>query len=389
MSTKKIVILGSTGSIGVNALNVISTLPKDKYKIIALTAQRNIALLEQQVKTYHPEYAGVTNPQLAKVLEEKVRKAGLHTRVLTGNDALEQVATLNEANFVLISVVGAVGLRPLVAALKAGKTVALANKEPIVTAGEIVMSLVKKMGTRLLPVDSEHSAIFQCIDGTPRENIRKIVLTASGGPFYKYSKKDLQKVTVEDTLKHPSWKMGRKITVDSATLMNKGFEIIEARYLFDMPLEKLGIVVHPQSIVHSMVEFIDGNTAGIFSVPDMRLPIQYALTYPARVDTGLPAIDWSKPKAFEFYPIDSNRFPCLALALEALKAGGTMPTVLNAANEVAVEAFLKHVINFQEISKIISIVLEKHKPVRKPDLETIEFYDKHTRTETERVISKC
>lgn len=337
---KKIVILGSTGSIGTTTLKVLEKFDKN-YQVLGLSADRNIELLEEQIRKFRPKVVAVMNETAAEKLRAKSKE--LRVKVLSGIEGLKELAVLPEANFIVFAVVGAVGLLPFLEAIRAGKTVALANKETLVIAGELILKEVKKYGAKILPLDSEHSAVFQCLDKENKKELKRIILTASGGPFYRYSLKQLRKVTVEEALKHPRWKMGRKITIDSATLMNKGLETIEAHYLFDCPYEKIDILIHPESIVHSMVEFADRTLRAQISLPDMRFPIQYALTYPQRIDTGLPSLDWDKVSGLHFFLPEKDKFPGLDLAIESGKKGETYPAVLNAANEVAVDLSLIHI----------------------------------------------
>lgn len=350
---KKISVLGSTGSIGTSALNVITHL--NNFKLIGLTANKNRSLLKEQSEKFNPEITAV------------------------GSDGLKNISLISKADVVLISVVGAAGLIPLINAIKLKKKIALANKEALVIAGDLITGLLKKYPAKIIPVDSEHSAIFQCIDGKSRKEISKIILTASGGPFRNYSKKNLSKVKLKDVLKHPTWKMGRKITVDSATMINKGFEVIEAHYLFDVPYQKIEVVIHPQSIVHSAVEFIDGSIISQMSKTDMRLAIQYALTYPERKVSTVKKLDLPAVGKLEFIKFSAKNFPCFELALTSAKIGGTMPAVLNAANEVAVKKFLEGKIRFLQIPKLIERAMKRHRAIKNPNLEDILDADFETR----------
>ncbi len=366
---RKVVILGSTGSIGVNTLKVMDQLGPS-FRVVALSAYGNITKLLEQIKQYSPEAVAVWEAADA----EKIRSKGIRVRgkaliVLSGIEGLVELAQWSGADVVLSAVVGAIGLRPLLAALRAGKTVALANKEALIMAGDLVMSEAKRWKATLLPVDSEHSAIFQCLHGS-RKEINRLLLTASGGPFYKYRGK-LSEVTVEQALNHPTWKMGKKITIDSATLMNKGIETIEAAILFGLPIDRVQIVIHPQSIVHSLVDYADGAMLAQLSWPDMCLPIQYALTYPLRLPGTLKSLDLPKVKNLEFFEPDFKRFPCLTLAREAARKGGSWPTVLNAADEVAVYAFLNHRIRFTDIARIVEKTLSKFKGSSRSTLEHV------------------
>ncbi len=382
---KGIVVLGSTGSIGINALEVIKSLGPD-YQVVGLSAQKNIQLLEEQIKQFHPRVVAVMDEEATERLRAKSKE--LRVKVLQGTEGLKELAVLPEANFVVFAVVGAIGLIPLLNAVRAGKTIALANKETLVIAGEIILQEAKKKQVKILPLDSEHSAIFQCLHKERHNEVRKVILTASGGPFYGYSLNKLRKVTVQQALRHPQWKMGEKITIDSATLMNKGLETIEAHHLFNLPYEKIDILIHPESMVHSLVEFIDGTLRAQISFPDMRYPIQYALTYPRRVNTHLPSLDWDKVRRLNFFLPKRKKFPCLDLAIEAGKKGGTYPAVLNAANEIAVDSFLKKRISFLQIGEIVEKVLEKHKSIKNPNLEDILAFDSWARRKTEELVSK-
>lgn len=340
-SRTRVVVLGSTGSIGVNALGVLKRLG-ERFQVTGLSTHGNIALLEQQVREFQPEQVSVWNEDQARTLRSKgIKSNGKPLEVLSGLEGLVELAGQENAEVVLSAVVGAIGLKPLLTALKAGKRVALANKEALIMAGELVVAEAKRWNATLLPVDSEHSALFQCLHGEQPRAVRRLILTASGGPFYR-SKKSLDRVSVKEALAHPTWKMGRKITIDSATLMNKGIETLEAAILFEIPLERVEVVIHPQSIVHSLVDFVDGAMIAQLSWPDMCLPIQYALTYPERVPGRLEPLDLVKAQKLDFLKPDFRRFPCLSLARAAGLKRGTWPTVLNAANEVAVHTFLAY-----------------------------------------------
>ena len=353
---KKIAVLGSTGSIGRQALDVIRALP-DELKVVALTGNKNLELLERQIREFHPEmFCPAVKPD-----------TGYGGEFLSA----EEIASHPEVDFVIVATTGKAGLSPTLAALQAGKTVALANKEVLVMAGETIVREASLHHAQILPIDSEHSAIWQCLQGEENKP-QRLFLTASGGPFHHYSQSQLAKVTPEQALQHPVWKMGRKVTIDSATLMNKGLEVIEAHWLFSFPFDSIEILFHPQSIVHSMVEFIDGSLKAQLSWPDMRLPIQYALSYPRRwPNSELPRLDWNKIKSLDFEPVDYDRFPCLKLAVSTGKSGGTYPTVLCAADEVAVELFLSHRISFTDIARIVQKTLEQHRNISQPSLEEI------------------
>lgn len=359
---KHVTILGSTGSIGRSALEVISRC-RDRFKVVGLTAKNNIGLLEEQIKAFNPEIAAVADETCALELRKK-----LGIRVLSGDSGIAEVASYNKADFVLSAIIGFAGLFPTLSAVRAGKTIGLANKESLVVAGEIVMKDAVKSGAKIIPVDSEHSAIFQCIEGRSRESVKRIVITASGGPFLGKSSSELNKVTIEDALKHPNWDMGKKITIDSATLMNKGLEVIEAHRLFGFSPDMIDVLIHPQSIIHSMIELKDRSCIAQLSVPDMKGPISYALTYPERLDDGhMPCLDLSAIGKLTFQKPDTECFPCLLYAYEAMKEGGTMPAVLNAANEVAVAAFMQSEIGFNDIPVVINNTMQLHE--RKPALE--------------------
>jgi 1-deoxy-D-xylulose-5-phosphate reductoisomerase len=379
---KKVVIIGSTGSIGKSALNLFDKALKD-YKVLAISANENAVELRKQVKKYSPKYAVI----LDKTKEKELKRACGRTKVLTGYEGLADIASLKEADIVLISVVGAAGIKPLMAAIKAGKKIALANKESLIIAGDIIKAAVKKYGAEIIPVDSEHSAIFQCLQGNKIKQVKKLIITASGGPFINHPAEQLKKVTVKKALTHPTWKMGRKITIDSGTLMNKGLEVIEAHYLFDIPYEKIGVVIHPQSIVHSMVEYIDGSVIAQMSNPDMRLPIMYALTYPERKNGVIKPLKLTELKRLEFHPVDLKKFRAFGLAVRAGKTGGTMPACMNAANEVAVKNFLDERISFDKIPYYIEKAMNMHKTIKNADLNDIMDSDKNTRKLTEDMIN--
>jgi 1-deoxy-D-xylulose-5-phosphate reductoisomerase len=373
--TKRISILGSTGSIGVNALDVVRRLNNGNgnnspFRIFGLSAQRNVEAIKTQIKEFKPGAVVVSDNGAAENLKTWARRNQPKLKVWQGPEGLERLAS-EKVDLLLSSVVGSVGLLPLLAAVKAGRTVALANKEALIVAGELITSEAKKSGAELIPVDSEHSAIFQCIQSTPRKQIKKLILTASGGAFYR-RQGELDKVTVKEALNHPTWKMGNKITIDCATLMNKGLEAIEAHHLFGIPMEDIDIVVHPQSIIHSLVEFSDGAMLAQLSHPDMRLPIQYALTYPDRLPTPLKTLNLADVQKLEFYKPDFHRFPCLSLALSAGKRGGTWPAVLNGANEVAVRSFIEEKISFLDIPRIIRLVLAAYRPGKGADIATLD-----------------
>ncbi len=367
---KNVVLLGSTGSIGTSTVKVAEDLP-DRIRLLALAAGNNSELLIEQTRRHQPAAISIKDPAKAQALRDAV---GTACEVYSGTEGLMKLATLPAADIVLIAIVGTAGLQPALAAIRAGKDIAVASKEILVMAGEIVMREARKHGVKVLAVDSEHSAIFQCLDGKPADSVRKLWLTASGGPFRDktaWPREKFSEITVERALKHPSWVMGRKITIDSATLFNKGLEMIEARWLFDIEMARVGVVVHPQSIVHSMVEFVDGSLLAQLSTPDMCLPIQYALTYPGRAGSDRVQTNFPKIGSLTFEEPDEERFPALALARRAGEVGGTLPAVLNAANEVAVEAFVNRQINFPQITETVRRTLKAHQTVAHPTLEQI------------------
>ena len=371
---KRLVILGSTGSIGRQTLEVVRE--QEGLEIIALAAGTNVSLMEEQIREFHPAYAVMREAAASEQL--KIRVADCNVKVLAGMDGLLEISSLKEYDVLVTAIVGMIGIRPTISAIKAGKTIALANKETLVTAGHIIIPMAEEMGVSILPVDSEHSAIFQSMNGEPVERIRKIWLTASGGPFRGKSCDDLVKVRVEDALKHPNWSMGRKITIDSATMVNKGLEVMEAKWLFHVDYDQIQVVVHPQSIVHSMVEYVDGAVIAQLGIPDMKLPIQYALFYPDRRPASQKKLDISMLSKLTFEEPDWNTFAGLRLALEAGKAGGSMPTVYNAANEKAVSLFLNSKIAFLEIPEIIEECMEHHKKIEHPDVEQILAAEQET-----------
>lgn len=371
---KKIAILGSTGSIGTQTLDVVRG--NNDIQVLGISAGRNILKLEEQVREFHPRLVAVWDEQAAKDLQ--IRIADLPVEVVSGMDGLLQLATMDETDILVTAVVGMIGIRPTMEAICAGKDIALANKETLVTAGHLIMPLAKEKGVQILPVDSEHSAIFQAIHGENKKEIHKLLITASGGPFRGRKREDLQQVTVADTLKHPNWVMGQKITVDSATLVNKGLEVMEARWLFDMDLDHIQVVVQPQSIIHSMVEFKDGAVMAQLGTPDMRLPIQYALYYPERRYLDGERLDFHKLRQITFEEPDMDTFLGLPMAIQAAQAGGSMPTVFNAANELAVKLFLQEKIRFLDIYQIIGQSMGRHKVIRHPDLDQILDVEKET-----------
>jgi 1-deoxy-D-xylulose-5-phosphate reductoisomerase len=374
---KNVVLLGSTGSIGTSAIKVAEDLP-NHIRLIGLAAGDNAELLLKQAQKHQPEAVSINNYAKSRELEKAI---GATAQVYAGDEGLIHLATLPSADIVLIAIVGTAGLKPALAAIRAGKDIAIASKEILVMAGEIVMNEARKHGVHVLAVDSEHSAIFQCLDGQSSEHVRKLWLTASGGPFRTTPKEEFPDLTVERALKHPSWVMGPKITIDSATLFNKGLEMIEARWLFDIGIERIGVLVHPQSIIHSMVEFVDGALLAQLSTPDMCLPIQYALTYPERIPSERVQTDFVKLGSLTFEAPDEDRFPSLQLARRAGETGGTLPAVLNAANEVAVDSFLKKKINFPQITETVRRVMDAHTVVKHPTLEKLLEADAWARAE--------
>ena len=364
---KKIAILGSTGSIGTQTLEVVRE-NKD-IEVLALAAGNNIGLLEKQIREFVPKLVCVWKEEKAKELQSKIRD--MDVKVVSGMDGLLEVATMEGSEILVTAIVGMIGIRPTIAAIEAGKDIALANKETLVTAGHIIMPLAKKMGVKILPVDSEHSAIFQSLQGSRRGELKKILLTASGGPFRGKHQEDLLNIRVEDALKHPNWEMGRKITIDSSTMVNKGLEVMEARWLFDVDIDDVQVVVQPQSVIHSMVEFVDGAVIAQLGTPDMKLPIQYALYYPKRRFLPGERVDFWKIGHLDFEKPDTETFYGLELAYEAGRTGGTLPTVFNAANELAVSQFLNREIKYLEIIEIIEDCMRAHKTITNPTVEQI------------------
>lgn len=365
---KNIVVLGSTGSIGTQTLEIVDAYP-DRLQVVALAAGSNVEKIEPQIRKYHPKKVVMFDEAAAKALKTKV--ADLDVTVLAGMSGLIEICTMEEADVILTAVVGMIGITPTIEAIKAGKDIALANKETLVTAGHIIMPLAKQMGVSILPVDSEHSAIFQSLNGEPKNRLKKILLTASGGPFRGMSKAQLADKTVKDALKHPNWSMGPKITIDSATMVNKGLEVMEAGWLFDVNYDQIQVVVHPQSIIHSMVEYVDGAVIAQLGLPDMKLPIQYALFYPDRLPMNTEGIDFFQLGQVSFEKPDLETFQGLKLAYEAFEKGGSMPTVFNAANEKAVSLFLHEKIRFLDIADIIAETMSRHQVIAHPDVEQI------------------
>ncbi|MFQ5598102.1 MAG: 1-deoxy-D-xylulose-5-phosphate reductoisomerase [Nitrospiria bacterium] len=382
---KKIVILGATGSIGDNTLDILSRFP-ERFQIIGLTAKSSDVKLEKIIRTHRPKVVSLADKKAASALANRMGRATVE--VLGGEEGLQEVARLPEADLVISAIVGAAGLLPTLSAIKAGKTVALANKEPLVMAGEIIQREAKLKGVPILPIDSEHSAIFQVLHGERNQDIRRIILTASGGPLLRLSNERKRSITPKEALAHPNWKMGPKISIDSATLMNKGLEIIEARWLFDIPPGQIDVVIHPESIVHSMVEFVDRSVIAQLGLPDMRTPISYVLNYPERTPLSLPSLDLTELGTLTFERPDTHAFPLLSTAYNALKRGGTIPSVLNAANEVAVQAFLDRSIGFLEINQVIQKTVDAHRPQAVQDLGDVFEADRWARNEGRRRIAQ-
>ena len=372
---KKIAILGSTGSIGTQTLDVVRN--NGDIRVVGISAGHNADKAEEQIREFHPEIAVIYDGQAAEELRIRVRDTD--TRVLSGMDGLLELAVMPDADILVTAIVGMIGIRPTLAAIEAGKDIALANKETLVTAGHLIIPLAREKGVRILPVDSEHSAIFQCLHGEDRRQVHKLLITASGGPFRGKKTAELSNIRPEVALKHPTWSMGRKITIDSATLVNKGLEVMEARWLFDVPLERIQVVVQPQSIIHSMVEFEDGAVMAQLGSPDMRLPIQYALYYPERRYLPGERLDFTKLRSIEIDEPDMETFRGLPLAIQAAKEGGSMPTVFNAANEEAVALFLDHKIGFLDIYRIIEGAMNRHRTIENPDLGQILSVEAETR----------
>jgi 1-deoxy-D-xylulose-5-phosphate reductoisomerase len=380
---KKISLLGSTGSIGVNTLDVVDRNP-ESFQILAMSAGSNVELFAKQVRKFKPKVASLFDTTKIAALKERV--ADLDVEIIPGEEGSIAVATLPESDIVVSGVVGSAGLVPAIEALKAGKNLALANKETLVIAGELVLKEAEKTNSKIIPIDSEHSAIFQALNGEKKERIKKIILTASGGPFRTFSLDKMETVTVKDALNHPNWKMGAKITIDSSTMMNKGLEYIEAKWLFgiDTPVE---IIVHAQSIIHSMIEFVDTSIMAQLGIPDMRVPIAYALTYPDRFECELPSLDLASMGDLTFEAPDIVRFPCLQLAIDAMEMGQTMPAILNAANEIAVQAFLDELIPYKDIAELIRMVMHNHRPSPLNDLQDVLNADLWAREETTKLIT--
>lgn len=380
---KNIAILGSTGSIGQSSLEVIRRYP-ESFRVAALSTNSRIDTLEKQIREFKPAEVAVTDPLKAEELE---RQFGDSVSVRKGEEGLCAIVSRDDVDVVISSLVGFAGLRPTVHAIKRRKKIALANKETLVAAGHIITKLIEEYGVELVPIDSEHSAILQCLVGEPKEAIRRLILTASGGPFLSTPKDDLKRVTVEQALKHPNWKMGSKITIDSATLMNKGLEVIEAHWLFGLPPSAIDVVIHPQSVIHSMVEFVDGSVKAQLGLPDMKIPIAYALSAPGRLPAPVPPVSFASIGSLTFYEPDTNRFPALAIAYDAVREGGTAPATMNAANEVAVQAFLNGKLSFTLIADLIRRTLDHNGVRQNPELEHIFEADRNARTFAFEVLS--
>lgn len=380
---KKIAILGSTGSIGTQTLEVVAAYP-ERYEVYALCAHRSIDKLIEQARTFHPEVVCIADETLYPALCEAL--SDLEIKVWAGEDAIAQMVTMPSIDVVVAAMVGYAGLRPTIEAIKAGKTIALANKETLVVAGEIICALAQQYHAPILPVDSEHSAIFQSLVGEDQSEIEKILLTASGGPFRTYTLDQMRQVTAADALRHPNWEMGAKITIDSSTMMNKGFEVIEAKWLFGVPVDKIEVLVHPQSIVHSAVQFTDGAIKAQLGAPDMRLPIQYALSFPERLASDFPRVDWTQMTNLTFEQPDLQRFPNLQLAYEAMRRAGTVPCVLNAANEVVNLAFRQNKCGFLQMSDIIAETMDKTSFIASPTYEDYVAIDKEARIKAQELL---
>ncbi len=386
---KHLSILGSTGSIGRNALSVVGT-HSDEFAVAGLAANTSVDRIEQQVRQFRPRLVALSDGAAANQLRKRLKDVKT-VEVLSGPDGVSAIATMGEVDLVLEAIGGGAGLLPTLEAIQAGKDLAFVNKEALVMCGPLIMKKAKENGIRLLPVDSEISAIFQCLsnvngDGCPRAEIHRLILTGSGGPFRETPSDQLRSVTPQQALKHPNWKMGAKVTIDSATMMNKGFEVIESKWFFDVELSQIEVVIHPESIIHSMVEFVDGSLIAQLGVSDMRLPIQYALTYPCRFPTSVPRLDLSQIGALHMKPVDSEKFPCLEFAYSAAKVGGTLPTVLSSADEVVVEAFLNRQIGFMDIPNCLEKVMTQHDVTFQPTLDDILAADRWARSVAHQLI---
>ncbi len=382
---ENIAILGSTGSIGRSSLDVMDKL-SHRFRVVGLAAGRNIQLLKKQVEKFKPKIVSLEREEEAEKFRKKFKDWSIH--ITFSQKGAEEVASFKENDIVISAITGIKGLRPTLAAVGSGKKVALANKESLVVAGPLLQNLIEKSGAQVIPVDSEHSGVFQCLAKEKMEDVKRVILTASGGPFFRRSSQEMEEVTLEDALNHPRWKMGKKVTIDSATLMNKGLELIEAHWLFNIEPQKLEVLIHPQSIVHSLVELNDGSVLAQLSPTDMRIPIQYALTYPGRENSLLPSLDLKKIGSLEFFAPDDEKFPLLKLARLALEEGASFPIALNAANEVAVDAFLQKKLGFLEISEIVSETVEGHQKKEIQSLDDIFFVDREARQQARNLIER-
>ena len=379
---KTIAVVGSTGSIGQNVLEIVRTHP-DRFRVAALAARRNTEILLKQAREFRPEVVAVYESDRLREIKPSLRKLGI--RAVGGNEGLLAVSTLTSVEQVVFALVGALGLGPILEAIRAGKNLAIANKEPLVMAGELLMREAKKKGVELLPIDSEHSGLWQCLEGRAPSSVRKLILTSSGGPFWR-RRGSLARVTVREALRHPKWRMGPKITIDSATLMNKGLEVIEASNLFQLEVERIEVLIHPEAVVHALVEFIDGSLLAQMAVTDMRLPIQYALSFPERLNHLTPSLDLVQVGALHFEKPDRRRFPCLEFGYEAKRRGGTLPAVVNGANEAAVAAFLEGTISFPGIPRVLERVMARHRVKQSPSLADILDADRWSREEAEKYL---
>jgi 1-deoxy-D-xylulose-5-phosphate reductoisomerase len=383
---KQITILGSTGSIGTQTLQVIQNEPEN-FEVFALSAWRNLELLKEQIINFKPKYAVVRDDKIAKELINRLNNK-ISCHILYGEYGLTKISTLPDVDLIVVAITGMAALKPTIEAINAKKQICLANKEIIVSAGEIIMKKAKENNIKIIPIDSEHSAIFQCIMPDFYENIEKVIITASGGPFYHLKESALENISIEEALNHPNWQMGKKVSIDSATLMNKGLEVIEAYWLFNVPLNKIEVLIHPQSYIHSLVQYDDGSMIAQLSNHDMRIPIHFALHYPVRIKNTLPRINLAKIGQLTFKKLDSKRFPSIELCYEAIRQGGTLPVVLNAANEVAVNAFLNQGLRFKDIVKVVSMVMKNHQNQSNPNIHDIIYQDRETRKLTEKICKE-
>lgn len=385
MKKINIAVLGSTGSIGRSTLEVIDWL-SHRFNVIGLAAGRNMELLIDQIKKFKPEIVSLEKESAADFL--KAQDFSDSVQIRFGQEGNEEIARCEDVDIIVAAITGISGLRSTIAAVKSGKKVALANKESMVVAGPLIQKLAKNSGAQILPVDSEHSGVFQCLAKEDKKNVKRVILTASGGPFFQCTKEEMDNSTIEDALNHPRWEMGEKVTIDSATMMNKGLELIEARWLFDLQPEQLDVLIHPQSIVHSLVEMRDGSVIAQLSPTDMKIPIQYALTYPEREEAPIPPLDLSQIKALEFYEVDTEKFPMILLARDALNEGGSAPVALNAANEIVVQAFLEKKIVFSDIFSVINTIMKDHKKKQVDNLDDILTVDRETKLQTRNLLEQ-